>query len=303
MVSATSIISDRDPRFTSHFWQTIFKHLGTKLNISTSYHPQTDGQSERANRTIEEMLRHFVHPLHDDWDQYLPVLEFAYNNSVNPSTKHTPFFLNTGRHPITPATLALQSNVPTADDFMAALSTASTAATAAIQAAQTRQVKATDAHRRALHFAVGDQVLLSTKNLATEGVHKFTSRYVGPYPVTAVISPVAYRLKLPASMRVHPVFHVSLLQPYRATAAFPGRSPAVRPPPVSVDAKGASYAVEAILAKRYGKYLVRWRGYGPEDDTWEPKKAFDVCPELLLAFEAEHSKATAAPRRSRRVRR
>ena len=62
----TSIISDRDPRFTSHFWQAIFKHLGTKLNISTSYHPQTDGQSERANRTILEMLRHFVHPLHDD---------------------------------------------------------------------------------------------------------------------------------------------------------------------------------------------------------------------------------------------
>lgn len=299
----TSIVSDRDPRFTSHFWQTIFKHLGTKLNISTSYHPQTDGQSERANRTIEEMLRHFVHPLHDDWDQYLPVLEFAYNNSVNPSTKHTPFFLNTGRHPTTPATLALQSNVPTADDFMAALSTATAAATVAIQAAQTRQVKATDAHRRALHFAVGDQVLLSTKNLATEGVHKFTSRYVGPYPVVAVISPVAYKLKLPASMRVHPVFHVSLLQPYRATAAFPGRSPAVRPPPLSVDAKGTTYAVEAILAKRYGKYLVRWRGYGPEDDTWEPKKAFDVCPELLLAFEAEHSKATAAPRRSRRVRR
>jgi hypothetical protein len=109
------------------------------------------------------------------------VLEFAFNNSVNPSTKHTPFFLNTGRHPTTPATLALQSNVPTADDFMAALSTATVVATAAIQAAQTRQVKATDAHRRALHFAVGDQVLLSTKSLATVGVHKFTSRYVGPY--------------------------------------------------------------------------------------------------------------------------
>jgi hypothetical protein len=73
-----------------------------------------------------------------------------------------------------------------------------------------------------------------------------------------------------------------------------------------MDAKGTTYAVtvEAILAKRYGKYLVRWRGYGPEDDTWEPKKAFDVCPELLLAFEASSPRtATAAPRRSRRMRR
>ncbi len=70
-----------------------------------------------------------------------------------------------------------------------------------------------------------------------------------------------------------------------------------------MDTKGTTYAVEAILAKRCSKYLVRWRGYGPEDDTWEPKKAFDVCPELLLAFEAEQSTAKAAPRRSRRVRR
>jgi hypothetical protein len=193
--------------------------------------------------------------------------------------------------------------VPAADDFMAVLSSANAAATAAIQLAQTRQAKAVDVGRREVQFAVGDQVLLSTKHLATEGVHKFTGRYVGPYPVTAVISPVAYRLALPASMRVHPVFHVSLLQPFRATDAFPSRPAAVRPPPLSVDAKGTTYAVEAILAKRCGKYLVRWSGYGPEDDTWEPKTAFDVCPELLLAFEAEQSTAKAAPRRSRRVRR
>ena len=127
-----SIISDRDPKFTSHFWPTVFKHLGTTLNLSTAYHPQTDGQSERANRTVKDMLRHFVHPLHDDWDRYLPVIEFAYNNSVSPSTRHTPFFLEYGRHPLTPSSWLLESRVPKADDFLRAIDVAHAAARAAI---------------------------------------------------------------------------------------------------------------------------------------------------------------------------
>ena len=298
----TSIVSDRDARFTSRFWQTVFTHLGTDLKMSTAYHPETDGQSERANRTIEEMLRHYVHPLHDDWDRYLPVLEFAYNNSVNPSTHHTPFFLNSGRHPLTPASYALASKVPAANDYMAALATAHQAATAAIQLAQARQKSAADRRRRELTFKVGDHVLLNTRNLELLGVRKLTSRSIGPFRVIAVVSPVAYKLALPASMRVHPVFHVSLLQPHRTSAAFPARQAAVRPPPIAADAKGELWEVEAILDKRRGpQWLVRWKGYGPESDSWEPRSSFDQCPELLDEFEA-HRAANPKPKRSRRRR-
>ena len=101
------IISNRDPRFISSVWQTLFQKLGTHLNISTSAHPQTDGQTERMNRSLEQMLRCFVHPLHDDWLQYLPTLEFAYNSQRNSSTGLSPFLANYGFQPLNPLTVTL----------------------------------------------------------------------------------------------------------------------------------------------------------------------------------------------------
>jgi hypothetical protein len=185
---------------------------------------------------------------------------------------------------------------------MAALATAHQAATAAIQLAQARQKSAADRRRRELTFKVGDHVLLNTRNLELLGVRKLTSRSIGPFRVIAVVSPVAYKLALPASMRVHPVFHVSLLQPHRTSAAFPARQAAVRPPPIAADAKGELWEVEAILDKRRGpQWLVRWKGYGPESDSWEPRSSFDQCPELLDEFEA-HRAANPKPKRSRRRR-
>ena len=92
-----SILSDRDPRFTAHFWRALWDQLGTKLVMSTAYHPQTDGQTERANRTLEEMLRSYVNITQSDWDEHLSVLEMAYNNSKQISTGFSPFYLNTGQ--------------------------------------------------------------------------------------------------------------------------------------------------------------------------------------------------------------
>ncbi|GAQ89367.1 putative retrotransposon protein [Klebsormidium nitens] len=114
------IISDRDPRFTSNFWRSLFRLLGTKLSFSTAFHPQTDGQTERVNRVIEEALRPYVNARHSDWDLYLTPIEFAYNNSVQLSTGHSPFYLNTGRHPLTPSNLLKPptSDTPAADQFL-----------------------------------------------------------------------------------------------------------------------------------------------------------------------------------------
>jgi hypothetical protein len=282
----SSIVSDRDPRFTSHFWSAVMRHLDTKLHMSTAFHPQTDGQSERANRTVEEMLRHFVHPMHDDWDKYLPVLEFAYNSSVNPSTKHTPFFLNTGRDPRVPSVWALQSNVPAADNWLDGLHQAQAAATAAMHAAQVHQARNVDKHRRAVTFAVGAEVLLSTKDLALVGVDKFKRRFVGPFKVVKVVSPVAYKLHLPPRMhRIHPVFHVSKLRPFNVSTNFK-HVHTRRPAPLFADRRGAVWEVDAIMEDKVDEhgqplYRVRWTGWDDDEDTWEPASSFDVCPEVL----------------------
>eukprot|EP00983_Pelagomonas_calceolata_P039704 1137302-Pelagomonas_calceolata.AAC.1 len=106
------LVSDRDPRFTSHFWTGLFKHLGTSLNMSIAHHPQTDGQTERANRTAEDMLRAYVSPLHNNWDEFLTPAEFAYNNSIQASTGFTPSSLTDKRHPHTPPSLALDQLSP-----------------------------------------------------------------------------------------------------------------------------------------------------------------------------------------------
>ena len=114
-----AIISDRDERFLSHFWQALFAVVGTELKYSTAYHPQTDGQSERANRTLEEYLRHFVSPRQDDWDDHLDLAEFAINNSINPSTGYTPFFMTYGHNPRTALDLATdEAMTPQAQDFV-----------------------------------------------------------------------------------------------------------------------------------------------------------------------------------------
>ena len=110
------IMYDRDTRFTSNFWQVLFKLLNTQLAMSIAFHPQTNEQTERTNRTLEQILRNYISYCQDDWDQHLATAEFAYNNAQQSSTGHSPFFLNHGHHSIVPANVH-KSPVPTAEDF------------------------------------------------------------------------------------------------------------------------------------------------------------------------------------------
>jgi len=102
---ARSIVSDRDPRFTSNFWKCLWKLLGTKLAMSTAYHPQTDGQTERMNRILEDMIRAYVNFEQNDWGKHVTSAEIAINNSQQASTRFSPFYLNYGRHPTLPISL------------------------------------------------------------------------------------------------------------------------------------------------------------------------------------------------------
>jgi transposase InsO family protein len=308
-----AIISDRDKRFLSNFWQALFKALGTELRFSTAFHPQTDGQSERANRTLEEYLRHFINPRQDDWDEYLDLAEFAVNDSVNPSTGYTPFYLAFGQNPSSPLDSAVGDVlVPAAQSSVADMADTLQHARAKLEEARVRMAAQANSRRRDMSFSVGDKVRLSTANLSLPSTmsRKLTARYVGPFVIERVVNPVAYKLKLPESLKIHPVFHVSMLQPWREDEVFPAHRPSLtRPPPVNEDEN--RFKVDRLLDKRtrrYGRgqrveYLVRWLGYGPEDDTWEPMA--NVDSDLIADFEASHHAAgqSAAPHSVRRFHR
>ena len=280
------IISDRDTRFTSHFWQAFFGVMGTSLAMSTSYHPQTDGQTERVNRVLEEALRGYVGALQTDWDLQLPSLQFAYNTAKHASTGETPFFLNYGRHPIVPAGLvgvpprrSSNRQVPASDNFVKELQVALATATSSLERSRERAKRLADGKRQDQEYTVGDMVLLSTANLAIPRnlTRKLAKLYDGPFQVLERIGQNAYRLELPASVRLHPVFNVSQLRPYRhPTATFPGR--VIDPqPPVVIDGE-EEFEVETIIGhrdRRVGKktireYHVKWLGYSDLDNTWEP---------------------------------
>lgn len=273
-----AIVSDRDPRFTSKFWDSLFKLLDTKLSMSTAFHPQTDGQSERANRTLEDMLRCYCHDRQDTWDTRLAALQFAYNNAVQASTGFTPFFLDNGRHPHTPATLQSGTTRPghnaASEDFLSRWHHDITSAKQHLLDAQARQAKYANMKRRDYTFQVGDRVLLSTADLTLrELCKKLRLKYQGPWTVSKVISPVAYKLDLPPTMKIHPVFHISKLERY-VESTFPIPREFSRPPPVHFERGQAAYEVEAIVGKKIVngalKYEVKWKGYPDSENTFEP---------------------------------
>ena len=173
----TSMISDRDSKFTSAFWARVFARLGTKLGMSSSFHPETDGQTERMNRTLEDMLRHYISEQQDNWDDLLACAEFAVNNSVNRSTGLTPFFLNYGAHPDTPVTVKVKSSqVLSADEFSESMAEQVKVARRNMEAAQQRQKAFADLKRQEVKFEPGDKVLLNSKNIKFKKVGKVGSK-------------------------------------------------------------------------------------------------------------------------------
>lgn len=271
------VVSDRGSVFTGTFFTELLRLIGTKHKKSSAYHPQTDGQTERVNHVLEDMLRHYVMVAGDqqEWDQYLAAAEFAINNSFHESIGTTPFRLNNGRAPRLPLSVPGRSLVPTAAQFADQMSTGLTEAKKCLEAAQQRQKRYADRSRRDASFDLGSQVLLSTSHLKlrdskdTSTTAKLLPRWVGPFTVIEKIGRAAYKLKLPEGWRVHPVFHVSLMKPYQTD----GR---VQPPlPNLIDGE-VFFLIDRILDHRVVKkgrkasheYLIRWLGYGPEHDSW-----------------------------------
>ncbi len=204
----TTIIADRDARWSGNFWKAMCDHLGTRLALSTAYHPQTDGQTERTNRTVEEMLRNYVNDTQTNWDDLLPMVEFAYNDCESAITGFTPFYLMYGEHPRSPlaACLPRDDQVPAADSFVQRVTDNLTLARQHILKAQERQKQYADRNRRDLTFVQGDKVALSTVNLRwPTGTNKLLPKWIQS-EIVRVVSPVAYELKLPPRWKCHNIF-------------------------------------------------------------------------------------------------
>ena len=268
-----NIISDRGPQFISHFWKHLWAGLKISCKLSSAYHPQTDGQTERTNQTLEQYLRCFISYQQDDWSNILHLAEFAYNNTVHSSTKVTPFFAYTGNHPRwCIVDLPEVARNPSAEHHLHRLHRIQLALSSHLQAAQAQHKTNADRYRLKSPFKVGDRVWLLRRHIkTTRPCEKLDYQRLGPFLITARINDATFRLNLPAHMRLHPVFHSSLLEPCR-TSSIPNR---VVPPPPSIElADGPEYEVAAILDSKIVRnklyYLVDWVGYPPSDRTWEP---------------------------------
>src|SRR4051794_30473649 len=285
----STIISDRDARFTGKFWQTLCTKLGTKLAMSTAFHPQTNGQTERANQVLEQILRNYTTYEQDNWDELLPFTEFAYNNSANSATGFSPFHILFGQEINTWSTIVHTANNPEATTKTENITDIIDTVKKNLAAAQKTQATSYNKRHRDVQFDIGDKVLLSTKNLklaalALSPSRKFLPRFVGPFTITVKISAVAYKLDLPATMRIHSTFHISLLKPYIASNTFPRPTP---PHPDIID-DVEEYEVERIIVERkrynHSEFLVKWKGYPDSDNTWEPRQNLDNVTEALEHF-------------------
>jgi len=265
------VVSDRDSRFgTGAFIREMWRLFGTHQSPSTAYRPQSDGQTERTNRVLHEYLRAYISSTHKDWDTHLSNAQFAVNNSYNSSIGCSPFFLNYGFHPRTPTSLHIpkDSKVPAAADFVVFMQDCLAKAKLCLQRAQDRTKVQYDKNKRDMSFEVGEEVMLSSRNLKLSGCAKYIPRFVGPFKVLHKIGSLAYRLELPQNWHIHDVFHVSLLKKY-----VRGESVGIPPLPSLLD--DYSFVIDSLVDHRIlhpGKQLqfrVHYANSSEDNDTWE----------------------------------
>ncbi|KAL4291663.1 hypothetical protein GQ457_14G020350 [Hibiscus cannabinus] len=279
-----SIISDRDPKFTSNFWGSLHTALGTQLDFSTAYHPQTDGQSERVIQVLEDMLRGCVIDYRGSWEEFLPLAEFAYNNSYQASIKMAPYEALYGRKCRTPiGWTELNEHNCIGPDLVLKAEETVRLIRERLKAAFDRQKSYADLRRRDVEFEVGDEVFLKVspwrKVLRFGRKGKLSPRFIGPYRIIRRIGPVAYKLELPPELsRIHDVFHVSVLKRYHGD---PSRVLSTDEVEIRPDLSFVEEPVEVIAqedrmldGETVEMVKVLWRNRSLDEATWEPKDVF-----------------------------
>ena len=288
-----SIVSDRDSRFMSSFWGSLLTLLGVSRDASSSMHPQSDGQTERINRILEETLRHYVNFRRDDWDVLLCCAEFAYNSSLHSAIKMSPFECDIGFTPSTfwtwtdrksvknEAAIVLTDKLKLIGEFVRS----------SLKSSNARMKEYADRKRVDIEFSVGDLVLVDRTRFSIDAFKefkktKFLPKYVGPFVIIERIGKLAYRLDIPDRSRAHNVFHVSNLKKYLTSSST--KKKITMPDAIVVDGQ-EEFEVEEILdvksTRNHKLYLVKWKGYPLHDATWEPLSNLANAKESVERFE------------------
>eukprot|EP00253_Pinus_taeda_P015608 PITA_15608 len=278
-----TIISDRDVKFTSAFWRALFAELGTQLNFSTAYHPQTDGKTKRVNQIVEDMLRACVMQKPAQWEDYLHLVEFAYNNGYHTSIQMSPFEVLYGRKCRTPTNWSSpEDKLRLGPEMLKEMEDIVKRVRTNLKAAQDRQKNFADRKRRFKEYQVGDHVYIRIQarkiTLQWSSCAKLAPRYFGPFQVLARVGPVAYQLALPSHIRIDNVFHVSMLKKYIYDPKHVIKWKDIRVEPegeVRVESLSILDRREVQLRKRVITQIkVQWQHYGPEEATWEDEELF-----------------------------
>ncbi|UTT90027.1 hypothetical protein NDA17_007784 [Ustilago hordei] len=297
------MVSDRGRQFISGAWKAFAEQMGVKHSLSTAYHPQTDGQTERVNQVIEQYLRMYCNYEQNDWANLLDTAAFVYNNTVHNSIGVSPFFAcygwNPKAHPDIPQ--RLEVNDPGRFEYLMDGKECCKYLQEQIREAQRRSVDQYNRKHKDIEFKVGDMVYINRRNWKTRRpTPKLDTRFAGPYPVQERVGRRAYRITLPANLRVHDVFHVSMLEPAR-TSSLPQRAEQPTMPPLPDE--DLDFEVEALIDKRSHngttEYKVLWRGYSEEAASWEPVENLN-CPDLIQEYEVSEGGRVSRQSRERR---
>lgn len=271
------IVSDRDPKFISAFWQDLFATIQTKLSMSTAYHPQTDGQTERTNRILEDMLRNYVWNQQSKWEDYIYLVEFAYNSTKQESSRMSPFMVNYGYQCLTPDTWHNPvSKVEVSQQMLGDMQQLVEEVRGYLLAARSRQKSLADKHRTVREFQAGENVWLKIKvkqaKLRIGNCKKLAPRWAGPFTIVKRVGAQAYRLDLPPRLKIHKVFHVSLLKKHTPNPEEILSTPTL----LEMTDEELEIVPEYLLDRAWKKtrrsqflqYLVKWTHLPVEDATW-----------------------------------
>ena len=285
------VISDRGPQFASKVMRETWSKLGVQQALSTAYHPQTDGETERVNQEIEQFLRVFCNYQADNWANLLPFAEFAHNVRAHSATGRSPFQIWYGYQPEFLPPLNFASALPAVEDRLRTLEQIRTDVSAALKvAAEVMKRKGPDIPSST--FSVGQQVWLEGTNVkTTHPKTKLAPKRYGPFKVLTT-TPTNSRLQLPPHWRIHPMFHNSLLTPYKETSEHGPNF--TRPPPDIVEDEEGHYEVETVVDarptpnRRGIQYLVKWVGYPPSENSWIPASGMKHASDLVKQFHRQY---------------
>ncbi|KAF8749463.1 hypothetical protein RHS01_09966 [Rhizoctonia solani] len=255
----------------------LYQQLGVRPAFSLAYHLESDGQTERVNQFIKFYLRSYVAANHSNWAAWLPLAEYAYNNAKRAATGKTPFKLVYGQNPV-----MNPSNVPEADAVADTLAREWKEAESALQMSKEQMARSQGI---VPEYSVGKKVWLDGKNIELRtNSNKLDPKRLGPFRILEKISSHAYRLELPETLRIHNVFYVGLLSKSHKSPSQPFLE---QPPPETIEGE-EEYEVEQIInsKRQQGKwfYLIKWKGYSPEDNSWEPEELLEHSQEEIKRF-------------------